>query len=126
MRKRGGIKKRPGLKKGLSTSLNPRSGKLKETRLRKPLPPSKKDKGIEDVCTKCGFQSYATFLYCPHCSAINRKRVSRPVDRCAKCGSTNVGPVQPFDYIKMCYNNKCSYHVGHPKGWRYQWHGEHN
>jgi len=54
-------------------------------------------------------------------------------DRCPKCGSANIDAAraaitgQPFDYIKQCNNNKCSYHVNHPKGWRYQWMmGEHN
>ncbi len=40
--------------------------------------------------------------------------------RCPVCGSTNVEAVMPFDYIKMCNNNKCKYYLEHPKKYRYQ------
>ena len=47
--------------------------------------------------------------------------------RCPVCNSTNVIAVQPFDYVKQCENKKCSYHVDHPKGWKYQFStGVHN
>jgi hypothetical protein len=110
MKKNGGVKKRPGLKKGLRKSLAPRFGKLK-------------DKKIKDKCTACGFEHYVAFLFCPHCSAVNRKRVPLPVERCPKCGSTNIEHVQPFDHIRQCNNPKCPYRIGGDKGWKYQWSG---
>lgn len=36
------------------------------------------DDDIVDKCTHCGFYAYCTFLYCPHCGAVNRKRVPYP------------------------------------------------
>lgn len=40
--------------------------------------------------------------------------------RCEKCGSDKIVAVHPFDYVKMCMNDDCPYHVNHPKGWRWQ------
>ena len=40
--------------------------------------------------------------------------------RCPKCNSNKVIRIHPFDYVKQCENEKCSYHVEHPKGWKYQ------
>jgi len=49
------------------------------------------------------------------------------VVKCPRCGSTNVIRVHPFDYVKQCENKKCSYHVKHPKGFKYQFDtGVHN
>jgi predicted metalloprotease len=40
--------------------------------------------------------------------------------RCEKCGSDKIIRVHPFDYVKMCMNDKCPYHINHPKNWRWQ------
>lgn len=39
--------------------------------------------------------------------------------RCPECGSKKVEAVMPFDYWKMCMNDKCEYHMKHPKKMRY-------
>ena len=47
--------------------------------------------------------------------------------RCPICGSTNIKPVLPFDYVKQCENKECSYYKNHPKKWKYQFStGVHN
>ena len=38
---------------------------------------------------------------------------------CPVCGSDNVEPVHPFDYWKMCHNEKCPYHIESPNGYKY-------
>lgn len=40
--------------------------------------------------------------------------------RCPRCNSTNVIKVRGFDFVKMCMNNDCEYHITHPKKYRYQ------
>ncbi len=42
------------------------------------------------------------------------------VVKCPICGSENVEPVYPFDYIKMCMNDDCKYHIEHSQHWRNQ------
>ena len=52
---------------------------------------------------------------------------NRQIVRCPKCNSENVEAVEPFDYVKQCQNDNCSYYLNHPKRWRYQFStGVHN
>jgi hypothetical protein len=46
---------------------------------------------------------------------------------CPICGSDKIVAIMPFDYIKMCMNDKCSYRRKSKKNYRYQWSDrEHN
>jgi hypothetical protein len=89
MRKRSQIKKRPDLKKGLSNSLTPRSGRKTEA------------VKIHNSTDNRG-----------------RVIENGQVVRCPVCHSSKVIRELSFDYIKTCRNNKCSYYANSPKKWR--------
>jgi hypothetical protein len=40
--------------------------------------------------------------------------------KCPMCDSSNIEPVNPFDYVKQCNNDECIYYLQHPKKYRYQ------
>lgn len=50
--------------------------------------------------------------------------------KCPMCGKEQVVAVMPFDYAKMCMNDKCPYlktKEARKNGWRYTFsNGEHN
>jgi len=97
MKKRGQIKKRPGVKKGLRNSLAPRSGK----------PGTKIEKLLKE---------YGTDKIYNGRDKKGRLVENGKIVRCPVCGSSKIKRKMMFDYIKTCMNNKCS---GYKKeGWR--------
>jgi hypothetical protein len=108
MKKRSQNKYRPGLKKVLSKSLTPQSGK-KRNRISAPVKTPVIDKLLKD---------YGSNKIHNGIDKKGRLIEKGNVVCCPVCGSSKVIREPLFDYIKTCMNNKCSYYVNSPKRWR--------
>jgi len=75
---------------------------------------------VQGLCSNRGSQGL--YIINQKIFKIGEKMIKEngKIVRCEKCGSDNIEIVMPFDYIKMCMNDECPYHVNHPKGWRWQ------